>query len=458
MFIGVRTMVSKPANRRVSSRTRRIVIVDDEAAIRESLADALSDDDVEVRTAAEADEALNLLAEGIPDIVLSDVRMPRIDGLDLLREIRRRSPDVDVVLMTAFDDMPTVATAMREGAADFLIKPLDLHHLRRILERVFDDRQARQASQEPSRKEVSGQFVGRHPQIIDTYKVVGQAAARRTNVLIRGESGTGKELIARAIHDQSPFAGEPFIAVNCSAIPAALLESDLFGHVRGAFTGAVTARRGRFAQAGRGTIFLDEIGDTSLEVQAKLLRVLQEQEFYAVGAERPERTEARVIAATHRNLEQMLSEGTFREDLYYRLRVVEITVPPLRDRPTDIPLLVQHLVTAASSRMSARMPTVSNEALETIQRHSWPGNVRELENCLRRAVVLASSGVIRPEHLGLTPPSTLVESELKSLAQLEREQVARVLVATGGHKARTAEILGVSRPRLNRLIREYDLE
>ena len=431
--------------------------MDDEAAIRESLAVALADDTVEVRTAAAADEAMKLLSERDPDVVLSDVRMPGMCGLELLREIRRRTHDVDVVLMTAFDDMPTVAAAMREGAADFLVKPLDLHDLRRVLARVFEDRQARRASQAHSGKDVPRQFVGRHPQIIEIYKVVGQAAARRTNVLIRGESGTGKELIARAIHEQSPFAGEPFVAVNCSAIPATLLESDLFGHVRGAFTGALTARRGRFAQAARGTIFLDEIGDTSLEVQAKLLRVLQEQEFYPVGAERPERTDARVIAATHRHLEHMLSEGTFREDLYYRLRVVELTVPPLRDRPSDIPLLVQHLVVLASSRMSAPLPTVSAEALEIIQRYSWPGNVRELENCLRRAVVMASSGVIRPEHLGLTQSSSTA-GELKTLDQLEREHVARVLVATGGHKARTARILGVSRPRLNRLMREYGLE
>jgi two-component system, NtrC family, response regulator HydG len=440
--------------------SRQIVIVDDEAVIRESLAAALSNDDMEIRTAAEADEALNLLAERPSDIVLSDVRMPRMDGLDLLREIRRRALDVDVVLMTAFDDMPTVAAAMREGAADFLVKPLDLHELRRVLSRVFDDRLARtrEAPQARVAKEVERQFVGRHPQIIEIYKVVGQVAARRTNVLIRGESGTGKELIARAIHDQSPFAAEPFVAVNCSAIPATLLESELFGHVRGAFTGAVNARRGRFSQAGRGTIFLDEVGDASLEVQAKLLRVLQEQEFYPVGADRPERTEARVIAATHRNLEQMGIAGTFREDLYYRLRVVELTVPPLRDRTSDIPMLVQHLVAAASSRLSERVPVVSDEALEAIRRHNWPGNVRELENCLRRGVVLATSGVIRPEHLGLTPAPPAAASELKTLAQLEREHVARVLVATGGHKARAAQILGVSRPRLNRLMREYGLE
>ena len=435
------------------------MIVDDEAAIRESLAEALADQPGEVQTAADGKQALALLSRAAPDIVLTDVRMPEMDGLALLREIRRRMPQVDVVLMTAFDDMPMVASAMREGAADFLVKPLDLHVLRRVLARVFEDRQTRSAAAAPQQDAATpaAQFVGRHPQIIEIYKTVGQVASRRANVLIRGESGTGKELIARAIHEQSPFAAEPFVAVNCSAIPASLLESELFGHVRGSFTGAVAARRGRFALAGRGTIFLDEIGDTSLEVQAKLLRVLQEQEYYPVGAERPERTDARVIAATHRNLEQMLAAGEFRDDLYYRLRVVELTVPPLRERVSDLAALVEHLIRVASAA-SQRPPIVSPEALETISRYAWPGNVRELENCLRRALVLAASGVIRPEHLGLVPATQAATPELKSLAQLEREHVSCVLAATGGHKARTAQILGVSRPRLNRLLREYGLE
>jgi DNA-binding NtrC family response regulator len=439
---------------------RRIMIVDDEAAIRESLAEALANQPGEVQTAADGKQALELLSRAAPDIVLTDVRMPEMDGLALLREIRRRAPQVDVVLMTAFDDMPMVASAMREGAADFLVKPLDLHVLRRVLARVFEDRQLR--SDTAGTQKISGapasQFVGRHPQIIEIYKTVGQVASRRANVLIRGESGTGKELIARAIHEQSAFAPEPFVAVNCSAIPATLLESELFGHVRGSFTGAVAARRGRFALAGRGTIFLDEIGDTSLEVQAKLLRVLQEQEYYPVGAERPERTDARVIAATHRNLEQMLGAGEFRDDLYYRLRVVELTVPPLRQRVSDIPSLVEHLIRVASANLSQRPPIVSQEALDIMSRYPWPGNVRELENCLRRALVLAASGVIRPEHLGLVPAGDTSTTELRSLAQLEREHVSRVLAATGGHKARAAQILGVSRPRLNRLLREYGLE
>src|SRR5687767_2967069 len=422
---------------------RRIMIVDDELAIRESLAEALADEPGEIQTAADGKQALELLARAAPDIVLTDVRMPEMDGLALLREIRRRVPQVDVVLMTAFDDMPIVASAMREGAADFLVKPLDLHVLRRVLSRVFEDRHTRSAAaaQQQIAAPPAAQFVGRHPQIIEIYKTVGQVASRRANVLIRGESGTGKELIARAIHEQSPFAAEPFVAVNCSAIPASLLESELFGHVRGSFTGAVAARRGRFALAGRGTIFLDEIGDTSLEVQAKLLRVLQEQEYYPVGAERPERTEARVIAATHRNLEQMLAAGEFRDDLYYRLRVVELAVPPLRERVSDLPALVEHLIRVAANS-AERLPIVSQEALGAMSTYPWPGNVRELENCLRRALVLATSGVIRPEHLGLVPTSETSTTELRSLAQLEREHVSRVLAATGGHKARTAQILG----------------
>ena len=387
--------------------------------------------------------------------------MPGLDGIGLLRAVRTRAPSTDVVLMTAFDDMPTVAAAMREGAADFLVKPLDLHELRRVLDRVFEDRRLRSGATEPASSGRDGsadELIGRDPKMIEIYKMVGQVAATRTNVLIRGESGTGKELVARAIHAHSSDASQPFVAVNCSALPPALLESELFGHTRGAFTGAVASRRGRFALAGRGTVFLDEIGDTSADFQTKLLRVLQQHEFYPVGAERPERTDARVIAATHRHLEDLVTAGQFREDLYYRLRVVEIVVPPLREREADIPLLVQHLVTRAAAALQRPEPIVSPDALRAIQAHRWPGNVRELENCLRRAVVLARGDVIRAEHLGIGVVSTASPPHLASLAELEREHVARVLAATHGHKARAAQILGVSRPRLNRLLQEYGLE
>jgi two-component system response regulator AtoC len=440
---------------------RSILIVDDDAWIRDSLTDALSRSGNEVRTSDSAEAALAALAESPADVVLTDVRMPGMDGLELLRLLRERMPDVAVVLMTAYDDLPTVSSAMREGAADFLVKPLDLHQLRGVVDRVFEDRRARAAAVRAPPAEAESdradRLIGHDPQMVEIFKVIGQVSAARTNVVIRGESGTGKELIARAIHSSSAYAGEPFVPVNCTALPSTLLESELFGHVRGSFTGASSDRRGRFALAGKGTIFLDEIGDTSLDFQSKLLRVLQEHEYYPVGAEHAERTEARVIAATHGDLERMVEEGEFREDLYYRLRVVEIFVPPLRDRPSDIPQLAEHLVRKASGAVGRSAPVLSPEALGSLQSHSWPGNVRELENCLTRAVVLATGDVIRPEHLALGTVGAEPRRRLARLEEIEREHVAYVLDAMRGNKSRAAEILGISRPRLVRVIKKYGL-
>ena len=416
-----------------------LLVVDDDAVVREALVEALVEAGYDVRAADDGARAIALLAERAPDVVLSDVRMPGMDGLALLALLRERVPDVPIVLMTAFDDMPTVVAAMREGATDFLVKPLDLHELRARVARAIDDRRARaRAARARSDEEDTpshlADLVGRDPRMIEIYKLLGQVAATRANVLIRGESGTGKELIARAIHDHSREAREPFVPINCTAVPATLLESELFGHVRGAFTGAQGDRRGKFALAGRGAIFLDEIGDTSAEFQTKLLRVLQERQFYPVGADKPERTEARVIAATHRDLEALVAAGQFRADLYYRLRVVEIVVPPLRERAGDLPLLAS-----------------------TLARHAWPGNVRELENCLTRAVVVASGDVIRAEHLVLGAAAPEGPGKLGTLDEIEREHVLRVLAATRGHKARAAQILGISRPRLDRILARHDI-
>jgi DNA-binding NtrC family response regulator len=385
--------------------------------------------------------------------------MPDMDGVSFLELLRKRAPSVDVILMTAYDDMPTVVSAMRAGAVEFLVKPLDLHHVRRVLDATFDDRQARTgAPRRPAADPALGDLAGRDPRMIAVYKLIGQAAMTRATVLIRGESGTGKELVARAIHANSVAAAEPFVPVNCAALPAPLLESELFGHTRGAFTGAVNARKGRFALAGRGTIFLDEIGDTSADFQTKLLRVIQDREFEPLGAEHSQRTAARVIAATHRDLEQMIEDGTFREDLYYRLRVVEISLPPLRDRRHDIPILATELIRRGRAVAGTSPPILSSEAIARLMEHDWPGNVRELENCLARAVVVAPGGVIRPEHLAIAPPREPAAPSLASLNEVEKEHVRRTLEATGGHKARAAEILGVSRPRLNRLIEKYGLE
>jgi DNA-binding NtrC family response regulator len=443
-----------------SVRRRRLLVVDDHETIRTALTDALVSADLEVESAESGTAALAMLDRFAPDVVLTDVRMPDIDGLVLLRIVRERVPDIDVVLMTAFDDMSTVVTAMRDGAVEFLVKPLDLMELHALIDRIFADRRTRSTERRGTKGHVEPDFalIGRDPKMIAVYKLVGQAAATNAPVLVRGESGTGKELVARGIHANSARAAEPFVPVNCASLPTTLLESELFGHVRGAFTGAVNPRRGRFELAGKGTIFLDEIGDTSPDFQSKLLRVLQNREFQAVGDEETRRAEARVIAATHQNLEAMVSARSFREDLYYRLRVVEIALPPLRDRLSDIPLLAEHILRRAAAQLGTQPAVLSREALDRLATHTWPGNVRELENCLARAIVVASGSVIRSEHLSISSPVGEQAAPLPTLLDLEREHVGRVLAATRGHKGRAADLLGVSRPRLNRLIEKYGLE
>jgi DNA-binding NtrC family response regulator len=433
--------------------------VDDDEAIRTSLAESLAKNGREIRVTSDSALALRELQSWRPDVIISDVRMPGLSGLELLELLGERVPEADVLMMTAFDDMPTVVTAMRKGAVDFLVKPIDLHELRRTVDRLFADRALKRSQSEvaPDRTSALDVLVGRSARMIETFKMIGQAAAVRTTVLIRGESGTGKELVAQAIHANSPQAGEPFVPVNCAALPSSLLESELFGHLRGAFTGATNDRRGRFALARRGTIFLDEIGDTTIDFQSKLLRVLQNHEYQPVGSERAERTDARVIAATHRALESMISEGKFREDLYYRLRVLEIVLPSLRDRKGDIPLLAEHLVARACQALDIETLAISTDALQALHAHDWPGNVRELENCLARAVVQARSGVIRREHLNLSSPNAGRVSASISLEQAEREHIEQVLASTDHQKNRAAEILGVSRPRLDRLMRKHGL-
>ena len=442
---------------------RSILLVDDDPRILTSLSQALADEITEVRTAANAERGLAELGAKPADLVLSDLKMPGMDGIELLRLVRQRAPSTDVVIMTAHEDLPTVARAIREGALDFLVKPLDLHRLRRLLDRIFEDRKTRAGARRAPKADgtgpgISDRLVGRDPALIDIFKLVGKVAGSRTTVIVRGESGTGKELIAREIHGSSPYAEEPFVAVNCTAVPEPLLESELFGHVKGSFTGAARDRKGRFALAGRGTVFLDEIGDTSLEFQSKLLRVLQEHEYYPVGAEQPERTEARVIAATHRDLESMLAAGTFREDLYYRLRVVEIPVPPLRDRMSDTPLLAEHFIAKTAEAAGREAPVLARDALDRLLSHRWPGNVRELQNCIARAVVTSTGRVIRAENIELIQRPGSAPAQDMTLAEAERAHVRRILEATGGHKSRTAAILQISRPRLDRLIEKHDLD
>jgi DNA-binding NtrC family response regulator len=438
--------------------TKQVLVVDDDATVRVALRDALTSAGFDVSLAEGAKEALVHIAHAAPDVVVSDVRMPDVSGIELLRLLRERAPDLAIILMTAFDDMATVVEAMKHGAVEFLVKPLDLDDLQKTLMRVLEDRDARRRMRATAGTGSDTALVGRDPRMIGIYKLLGQAASTHAAVLIRGESGTGKELVARAIHAHSAWTAEPFVPVNCAALPSTLLESELFGHVRGSFTGAIGNRRGRFALAGKGTIFLDEIGDTSLEFQTKLLRVLQDRTFQPVGSEETERTDARVIAATHQDLEVMMAERRFREDLYYRLRVVEITIPPLRDRIGDIPLLAEHMLKRASSALERPPAVLSSGALQRLAEHRWPGNVRELENCLMRAVVVAAGGVVRSEHLSMSSPGHAAEAPVLSLSDLEKVHIARVIEIAGGHKGRAADLLGVTRPRLNRLIEKYGLQ
>jgi two-component system, NtrC family, response regulator AtoC len=441
---------------------QRLLLVEDDPAVRRSVAETLEAEGVEVHLACTAEEALARLAEVAPEVVLTDVRMPGMDGLSLLRLLRERVPDVDVVVMTAFDDMPTVVQAMRDGAFELIVKPLRLADLRGTLARLVEDRRTREEGGRARESEADAYrldaLVGRHPSMIDVYKRVGQLAASRVNALIRGETGSGKGMVARAIHYNSADAPHPFIAVNCTALPETLLESELFGHVRGSFTGAVSDRKGRFALAGRGTIFLDEVGDTTPGFQSKLLKVIEDREYHPVGSERPERTEARVIAATHRDLEERVEQGLFRQDLYYRLRVVEVILPPLRERPDDISLLAMHFLRKASLELHRPELQLADDALAALIQHDWTGNVRELENCITRAAVLATGGTIRPENLGLHGRDADPTRGFPTLEALEAEHVARALALTGGNRTRAAEILGISKPRLYRCIEKYALQ
>ena len=442
--------------------TQRILVVDDDQSIRESFERQLRLLGYAPAVAESAEAAMRLLQSSDPAIVITDVRMPNASGLELLSWLRERAPEIDVIVMTAHQDMESALRAMKGGAYDYLVKPLDLDQIELVLARCVRDRgwrrRAHRLAAEAAEPYQLGHLVGRDPRMIEISKLIASVATARMPVLIRGETGTGKEVIAKTIHYNSAEADEPFVAVNCTAVPESLLESELFGHVRGAFTGAISDRKGRFELASDGTIFLDEIGDVTPTFQAKLLRVLQDGEFYPVGAEQPEKTGARVIAATHRDLERLVTEGKFREDLYYRLRIVEIVVPPLRERAGDIPELARFLVRRAAASSGHTEPVIGDDAMAALVAHEWRGNVRELENCLTRATVLAAGNVVRPEHLSLSSDGERVSAKLASLEEVERDQIVRVLAYTAGQKTAAAKILGVSRPRLDRLLVKHRLE
>jgi DNA-binding NtrC family response regulator len=441
----------------------RILVIEDDVSHRRTLERHLTLCGHELRTAASGEEGIACIEDFNPELILTDIRMPGLNGFEVLDQVRACRPDIDVILVTAYDDVQTAIDAMKGGAYDYLVKPLDLDELDAVVERCLQDRAVQRRSskaKEESAGATGGVIIGHDKAMRDIYKLIGTVARSRAPVLVCGETGTGKELVARTIHNNSPTADQPFVAVNCAAVPETLLESELFGHVKGAFTGATSDRKGRFELAGEGTLFLDEIGDTSLMFQAKLLRVLQEREFYPVGGERPRASRCRIVAATNADLVSRAAQGTFREDLLFRLRVIEITVPPLRERRGDIPAIAHHVLRRTCAEMGMSVPTVPDSVMSELVHHDWPGNVRELENAVTRAALLARGGVMSIDDFDLSPtevPDSPPSSDALELDTVERHHVRGVLDQTAGNKSKAARLLGISRPRLNRIIDRHGL-
>jgi DNA-binding NtrC family response regulator len=445
----------------------RILVVDDDLSSRELLARILTSAGHRVTPLADGREAVAALDSGDPpDLVVSDIRMAEMDGLQVIDAYRERAPDTPVILVTAFGNIDGAVEAIRRGAADYLSKPYDVDAIQLVVSRALqhralamENRALRRGLRERYRLE---NVVGRSEAMLQVYKTAARVASTDATVLIAGESGTGKELVARAIHAASPRASGPFVAVDCGAIAEGVLESELFGHARGAFTGAQVARRGLFEEAHHGTLFLDEIGDIGPNLQARLLRALQEGTIRRVGANEPIAVDVRVVAATNRDLEAAVKAGTFRADLYYRLHVVSIRIPPLRERREDIPLLAEHF---AQKHGRAEGSAISPEARETLLAYDWPGNVRELENVVARALALNPSGVVLREDLpeavraarSAPAPAPLPDvADRPTLAELERRYASQVLQEAGGNKTRAAEILGIDRKTLYRILGERD--
>jgi DNA-binding NtrC family response regulator len=449
-----------------------ILLVDDEEKILKTLGRALRDDAHEVVTAANGRDAQRLLAERSFDLLIVDFLMPDRTGMDVLRELANSTPETErpaVVMMTAHGSIESAVEAMKLGARDYLQKPFEVDELLVLARRALEDQRARTGlryllSERDAEFNHYG-IIGKSRAILDVIARAELVAESKSTVLVTGETGTGKELVARAIHARSAQRAMPLIKVNCAAIPETLLESELFGHVRGAFTGATFTKKGRFALAEGGTIFLDEIGTIALTVQAKLLRVLQDREFEPLGAERTQRVDLRVIAATNRDLRQLVGEGKFLEDLFYRLNVIPIEMPSLRERREDIPLLVEHFVRRFAERTGKTIDGVDEKAMTELSRYEWPGNVRELENTIERAVVLATGPLLTSRTVWLmsatAAPATAAVPSLKlhqNLEWAERETMRRALAQARGVKKDAAELMGISQRALSHYLAKHRIE
>lgn len=446
-----------------------LLIVDDDVASCRTLQLHFRGNGHDVNIAHSVDEALTSIGTVIPDLIILDIRMPGKDGFEGLSEFKEQCPDTPVIMITAFHDMESTIQAMKNGADDYIHKPIDIHELDQAVVRAL----VRQKSQENdmSLPEQDSSFhnddtmVGRSRAMKEIFKKIGLVAPKPITILLTGESGTGKELVARAIHNTSDQSSGPFVAVNCAALVETLLESELFGHEKGAFTGAVSKHSGKFTMANNGTLFLDEIGELPLTVQAKLLRVLQEKEYIPVGGNQTLKTNARIIAATNIDLVGKVNKGLFREDLYYRIQVVTMHLPPLRERREDILDLVQTILFRINKDMRRKVDRISMDVMTAFLGYDWPGNVRELQNVLLKAVATCTGDLITrdlvPDYLmnDYSGESHSEEKQLSemSLEEMEKSHVARVLEATGWHRGKACEILGVSRPRLRRIIKQYKL-
>jgi len=459
-----------------------ILIVEDKDSLRAMLRLTLETQGHEVIEARDQAEAIAELRSGRPGVVLSDLRLSEGDGFGVLRAAKELDPDLPVIVMTAYGSIQDAVSAMREGALDFLAKPVDPDHLLLLVERALSQRRVTTENillkEELAQRRGAPQIVGEDPRLKQVSVALHRAAASDATVLIEGESGTGKELFARAVHALSPRADGPFVAINCAAIPETLLETELFGHEKGAFTGASQRKPGRFELAHRGTLFLDEIGDLPLTLQAKILRALEEKQFERVGGTSLLHVDVRVVAATNRNLKAAVAARQYREDLYFRLSVFPITIPPLRERPGDIPLLARYFVERFCRELRKRPLLFAPGAIEAMQAYSWRGNVRELQNCIERAVILTEGDTIHARHLNLVsnidpPPrpaaddsspwdgidlsGTLADASRRVLAEVERRKIAQVLKETGGNAGRSAELLQVSYKQFVQKVRDYGL-
>jgi two-component system response regulator AtoC len=454
---------------------RTILIADDDASIRSLLKQLLSDEGYSVVEATTGTEVVDKVKETNPDLVIMDVRMPELDGIEALSKLKVSSPKTSVLIMTAFGSSNNAIRAMELGAFDYITKPFELDKISHTVKRVIEYRDLTSEVQ-VLRDEISSlvqteRIVGNSPAMQEVYKTVGKVAKADATVLITGESGTGKELVAEALHYNSNRRSGPIVKVSCAALPETLLEAELFGHEKGSFTGAMTQRRGRFEMADKGTIFLDEIGEMSLPMQTKLLRVLQERKIERVGSSLPIKVDIRIICATNKDLQRQVEQQKFRDDLFYRLNVINIHMPPLRDRKEDIPALVEHFLAKHRYSATAQPAAISEEALKRLMEYEWPGNVRELENVVERAVVLSRGQIITSRELPFGDhegdgheeeggDEVSVEKSFfkKSVAQFEKDLIMKALRDATGNRSKAAEMLGIYRRLLYAKIKEYGLE